>query len=229
MASSDLVCDWPEAVIFDLDGTLIDSAPDVARAANQALAHYDITLDKTQARQFLGEGAEQFIKRALGYHGHKADTQTLQELTRLFSSHYRQSPCADSTVFPGVYPMLERLKRQGRRLALCTNKPRPVAELILRTMGLNRYLDAVIGAGDYALKPDPEPLIACMDRLSANPHSTLYIGDMAVDRMAGHAAGVQVILVEFGYAHEAVARLGAEGSLTDWSRLAGVIDRLRPG
>lgn len=217
---------WPHAVIFDLDGTLIDSAPDIADAVNAALAGRDIVIDSEMARRFLGDGARRFVARVLDAHGHEYDDAELDRLTGVFSERYQAHPCRNSTVFPGAVKALERLRQRNTRLAVCTNKPQPIAERVLVALGLAHYIDAVIGAGAHALKPDPAPLHACLRALDCAASQALYIGDMAVDRQAGHAAGLPVLLADFGYATSPTVELGADGVLADWVDLPAAIAAL---
>lgn len=220
---------WPRAIIFDLDGTLIDSAPDIATAVNRALAEFDIAIDAENARRYLGDGARKLIARVLEAHGQPIEATQLTELTDRFGDCYRERPCVDSRLYPGTEAALARLKADGTLLAICTNKPKPIADQVVAHMGLDRYIDAVVGAGQYTLKPDPAPLQACLRQLVCQAGEALYIGDMAVDRQAGHAAGLSVLLADFGYSATPAAQLGADGVLSDWSDLeaaiTGLIDR----
>ncbi|WP_423824106.1 HAD hydrolase-like protein [Salinisphaera sp. SPP-AMP-43] len=220
---------WPRAIIFDLDGTLIDSAPDIAAAVNRALAEFEFEITAEDARRYLGNGARKLIARVAEAHGHTLDDQRLTELTERFGVCYREQPCVDSQLYPGTEAALARLKADGMLLAICTNKPKPIADQVVAHMGLDRYIDAVVGAGQYALKPDPAPLQACLRQLVCQSGEALYIGDMAVDRQAGHAAGLAVLIADFGYSATPAAELGADGVLTDWSKLeptiAGLLDR----
>lgn len=218
--------DWPEAVIFDLDGTLIDSAPDIAEAVNQILADQDIAIDSQMARRCLGHGAQTFIQCVLNAHNIEYDQDKVLELTQAFNAQYEAHPCQKSQVFDGAFDTLGQLRRQGKKLGLCTNKPQTIAQQILQALGLSEYMDNITGAGTYALKPDPEPLLACMQQLGGQPETSLYIGDMAVDCQAGQAAGMTVALVEFGYSETDVAHLGADATFGHWEELHATIQAL---
>lgn len=220
---------WPAAAIFDLDGTLVDSAPDIASAANQALATQDITINARQARQFLGHGARTFMARLMQHQQRACSAHEIDRLTTQFSAAYQRQPCVHSTCFPGATQALAQLQQRQIKTAVCTNKPRAIATQVLDKLELSPWLDVVVGAGQYALKPDPAPLQACMQQLAVTADATVYIGDMAVDRQAGHAAGARVILVEFGYAETAVHTLGADATLHAWPALSCAIAQVRTG
>lgn len=218
---------WPRAVIFDLDGTLIDSAPDIAAAVNATLADHRIQIDAATARRHLGDGARKLIERVLAAHDTHVDADELDRLTAVFTDRYQATPCRDSVVFEGTFEVLEALQADGVRLAVCTNKPQAIADRVIAHLGLDRYIDVVVGAGVHALKPDPAPLHACLAALDCGADSALYVGDMAVDRQAGHAAGLPVLLAEFGYAGDPVSELGADGVIAHWRGLGDAIAALR--
>lgn len=214
-------------MIFDLDGTLIDSAPDIAAAVNAALADRAVAIDAAAARRFLGDGARRLIARVLDAHDQPYSSAELDTATEAFSVAYQAHPCQDSTLFPGAMDALGQLREQGVRLAICTNKPQPIAERVVAHLGLDRTIEVIVGAGTHPLKPDPAPLHACLSALDCAPGDALYIGDMAVDRQAGHAAGLPVLLAEFGYAATPAGELGADGVLTAWPALTTAVDELR--
>ncbi|MGN8157398.1 HAD-IA family hydrolase [Salinisphaera sp. RV14] len=214
-------------MIFDLDGTLIDSAADIAAAVNAALRDHGIVIDAAATRRFVGDGARKLIERVLDAHAVAATGTEIDALTAAFTARYQDRPCQDSVVFDGAGQALARLRADGRRLAVCTNKPQRIAEHVIAHLGLDEYIDVVIGAGVHPLKPDPAPLRACLAALACDADAALYVGDMAVDRKAGHAAGLPVLLAAFGYAAAPVAELGADGVLTHWHDMPGAIAALR--
>lgn len=218
---------WPAAIVFDLDGTLIDSAPDIARAAELALADHDIRIDADLARQWLGDGAHKLIERALTSVNAAPDAQTIETLTGRFSAIYQAAPCRHTVVYPGAQALLARLRTDNIRTAICTNKPHAVAVDIVNTLGLDRHIDTLIGGGEYPLKPSPAGILACLDRLGTPTDNTLYVGDMGVDRQAGHAAGLPVMLARFGYAGQDVERMGADGLFSAWSTFDAALAELR--
>jgi len=120
---SDLVSEtspWPQAIVFDLDGTLIDSAPDIARAAEQSLAAYSLPIDADRVRAWIGDGSRKLIERALASIGIEADDTSLDALTQRFSEHYAQTPCRHTQLFAGAVDALAHLQERSIRLAICS-------------------------------------------------------------------------------------------------------------
>lgn len=218
---------WPRAIVFDLDGTLIDSAPDIAQAAQQALTDQGIAVDAGLARQWLGDGARKLIERALASVDADRDDDTIDALTTRFSALYQATPCRHTRLFPGAITALEQLRADGVRLAICTNKPQAIASHVVNALGLDEAIDTLVGGGNQPLKPSPAGILTCLDRLDAAPEQALYVGDMAVDRQAGHAAGLPVLLARFGYAGSAVEHMGADGLFSSWSAFNAALAELR--
>lgn len=220
---------WPRAAVFDLDGTLIDSAPDVAAAANVALAPVGIRAGTDEVRGWLGEGARALIEKALRDHGLDADEERLSSLTEDFVVAYQTNPVIDTAVFPGALEAVAGLAARGIGMAVCTNKPESVARRVLDVTGLGRHIEVLVGGGAHALKPDPAGLHACLEVLGVAPHEAAYIGDQAVDIATGRAAGVPVVAAVFGYARTSPHALGADAVLHDWSGLDAALANIARG
>lgn len=218
---------WPRAIVFDLDGTLIDSAPDIASAAEQALADYGLSIDAERARSWLGDGARQLIVRALASAGAQADAARIDRLTARFSSIYERNPCEHTTLYPGAMTTLGQLRDAGIGLAICTNKPHEIANRVIRSLALDDYVDTWLGGGKVPLKPAPDGILRCLDTLQSAVEQGLYVGDMAVDRQAGHAAGLPVLLATFGYAGDRVVAAGADGFFAGWDTFDEAVEQLR--
>ncbi|RJS95242.1 phosphoglycolate phosphatase [Salinisphaera sp. Q1T1-3] len=217
---------WPAAIIFDLDGTLIDSAPDIAAAVSRALSADDITVEPDEVRDYIGDGAARLLERVLAARDRSLDAATLEARLHDFHAAYADAPCTHTVCYDGALEMLDAARQQGCRLAICTNKPQAIAERVLAGLALESRIDVLIGAGTYQLKPDPEPLLACLAALGSDREAAIYVGDMAVDREAARAACLPVVLTRFGYAGNDVAELGPDAVLDTWQEWPAVCKTL---
>ena len=209
-------------IVFDLDGTLIDSAPDIQSAASAVLDTYDkagLTLDET--RRFLGEGAPVFVRRMMAARGLE---DTNGRYTRCYDAFLARYECAvDKAVFyPGVSGVLAELKLAEHKLGLCTNKPERPARAVLRHMGMGSVFDAVIAGGMVASrKPEPEMLLATINALGGGP--TLYVGDSEVDAETAQRAGVPFALYTEGYRKSPISDIHHDWAFDDFEALRGIV------
>jgi len=192
-----------KAVAFDLDGTLVDSAPDIQRALNaslrrEGLPHFDLN----RVRGWIGDGPDALIARALEAQGGSgADAALRARLRRWFDAATLAAPLAGGAVFPGIVDLVAGLSRVLPMVAV-TNKPTPLARAVLDAAGLLPYLQGVHGADEPALrKPAPAMLLAACERLGVAPHELLMVGDAEPDMRSAHAAGCRAVLVSWGYGH----------------------------
>jgi phosphoglycolate phosphatase len=178
--------------VFDLDGTLVDSAEDIAASVNHALAAVGLPLRTlAEVRGFVGEGARKLLERAVG------DRQDLVEpALRAWEAHYAEHALDRTRPYPGI---VEELARAGRTLAVLTNKPGPAARQIVEGLGLAPRFAEVVGGGEAPRKPDPTGLLAMMARLGATAEETVVVGDSAVDVATGRNARVAVVAVTWGF------------------------------
>ena len=188
------------AYLFDLDGTLVDSAPDIARALNRLLVELDLAaVPETLARGWIGDGSRVLITRALAHQGREPG-KDLDRLFDRFIEHYEASTGGPETLYPGALRTLAALAERGVPLACVTNKPAHLTDLVLAKTGTADYFGAVLGAGTIPQrKPEPEPLLHVCERLGVAPGRALMIGDSAVDLEAARRAGCPFCLVSFGY------------------------------
>jgi phosphoglycolate phosphatase len=209
------------AVVFDLDGTLVDSAPDIACALNEALGQLGyppLALDVIV--RMVGGGAKLLAERGLVASGAEVNPSTVDALYDAFHASYQRNPAHLSTLYPGAHACLVQLKAQGIGLGVCTNKPEPLTGPILAALGIAPLFRSVVAASPaLALKPDPGMLRKCLQDLSVAPTETVMIGDSAADVGVARAAGVPVILVSHGYTSIPAAQLGADAVINGFSEL----------
>ncbi|MBF4989537.1 phosphoglycolate phosphatase [Methylophilus sp. QUAN] len=188
-------------VMFDLDGTLLDTAPQIAEAANRMLvALGKPMLPQAQITTYIGEGVQNLIKRCLvgSMHGEPSE-QEFARAQPLYHGFYEANATA-SQVFAGVLPALQQLKKQGYRLACVTNKPEKFTLPLLQHAGLADFFEIVV-SGDTLpkKKPDPLPLLHICQKLGTLPAEAVLVGDSETDIQAAHAAGCFVVTVPYGY------------------------------
>jgi phosphoglycolate phosphatase len=194
------------AVAFDLDGTLVDSAPDIQRALNAALKKEGLQrFDLEQVRGWIGDGPDVLIGRALAQQGMEDAADDLrQRLRRWFDTATLAAPLAGGAVIAGIAELLGGL-RGLLPLVAVTNKPTPLARAVLDAAGLLPCLDGVHGADTSSLrKPAPDMLLAACERLGVGPQQMLMVGDSVLDLQCAHAAGCPAVLVSWGYGHQAL-------------------------
>src|SRR6185295_16721421 len=190
------------AVALDLDGTLVDTLPDLHEAAVRMLS--DIgkpAVPQATVRAYVGDGVDRLVKRLLNAAlDAEPDAALFERATENFRSHYANVLTHASRPFPGAVPALEKLRSRGFKLACVTNKPARFTEPLLEGLGLNDYLDLVISGDSLPRKkPDPLPLQHVAQRFSIAPARLLMIGDSPVDTGAARAAGCPVFCVPYGY------------------------------
>ncbi|MER9344736.1 phosphoglycolate phosphatase [Mesorhizobium sp. M0323] len=202
----------PKAILFDLDGTLVDSAPDMAAAVNELLAGHDLPpLRLDQVKAMIGGGIRKLVERAFAASGTPLLGSALDEANRVMAPIYRRHLTGRTRLMPGVREVLTHLHLSGIAMAVVTNKPQLAAREILLHFRLTEYLGAIVG-GDAvtSLKPAPDALLLALDLLQVEPRDTLMVGDSSADVAAARAAGMAVILLRGGYSQIPVEELGAD-------------------
>ena len=200
-----------KALVFDLDGTLVDTIPDLTVALNRALADLGLgAVDSDLVAQSLHGGLEGSVDAALdrlAADGTRDAAPALRgELLRRYDYHYALNVSESSRAFGCVEEVLARLRRQGAALAVCTNKSQVLSGRLLSDLGLIRYFDAVIGAAPRRpRKPAPQPLWEALQRLGAEPAGAVLVGDSWVDVHCARAAGVDCLIHGAGYGRITVA------------------------
>ncbi len=185
-------------VVFDLDGTLVDSASDIAEAVNRMLADWSLPpVDEAVIRGWIGDGVKALVQAALD---HARSTLTLEQVLPGFMVHYEACLLLDPRVYPGVREALEILRAQGIPTAICTNKPARFVRPLLEHLSLDGYFDCVVGGDSLPQrKPGPEPLLHVVQHYRLQPAQCLMVGDSATDLQTAQAAKVPAALVTYGY------------------------------
>jgi phosphoglycolate phosphatase len=216
------------AVVFDLDGTLVDTAPDLHAHLNEMLSELGRPgIELTAIRPLIGDGARALIKRGLEISGGIPAGADLDALFLEFLTRYTARPLRFGGLYDGVRDVLDELRAAGVRLGVCTNKAQAPTERLLAELGLARYFDAVIG-GDVlkVRKPDGGHLRAVLERLDVAPPQAAMVGDSETDLLTARAAGVPCVLVSFGYTRIAARELGAEAVIDHMAELGAALARL---
>jgi phosphoglycolate phosphatase len=215
------------ALVFDLDGTLVDSLPDLQAALNQTLREIGKPpLTPDAVRRMIGDGTAMLIARGLAASGAPPDRDGRQ--LRRFLALYEAAPVARTRPYPDVPAVLAALAAAGHALAICTNKPQSATLAVLRGLGLERHFAAIVG-GDLlpVRKPDPGHLLGALERLGMSAADAVMIGDNENDVAAAKGAGVPVIVMRYGYARIDVAELGADLVLDRFADLPAGLAALR--
>jgi phosphoglycolate phosphatase len=220
------------ALIFDLDGTLVDTASDLLGALNAVLVEEGRrTVNMTDLRHLVGHGASAMLAEAFIRTGDPVSPECLPLLVKAFIAHYLEHIADESRPFSGVPETLNLLKRGGARLGVLTNKPQELTVPLLEALDLAPFFAAIQGAGRYSYtKPDPRVLHHVIDELGGPGLGAVMIGDSITDVATARAAQIPVILLAYGYSPEPAEALGAEMVLDDFRQLpVAVLDVLLPG
>ncbi len=204
MTAPEAVPAVPELVLFDLDGTLVDTVRDLAAAANGMLAALGRPpAGEARVRTFVGNGVERLVHRCLtGALDGEADAVLFESALALFMTHYARHNGRHSTVYDGVEAGLAAAEAAGARLGCVTNKPRRFTEPLLERLSLLQRFQVVVSGDTTARrKPDPEPLLYALTVLGVARERTLLVGDSDNDVRAARAAGIPVVCVRYGYNH----------------------------
>lgn len=218
------------SVVFDLDGTLLDSAPDLQDCANHALASVsEPPMKLEEVRGYIGDGISELVRRLIEARGLNPDSHS--DLSSLFLERYAANPHARSRPHEGTDCALQRLSDLGVPLGICTNKPEGITRSILDHLGWSRHFAAVVG-GDTTQwrKPDPRPLLRASDSLRAE--RCVFVGDSEADCHTAQAARIPIMLFEGGYRKTPLRELRFDASFPNYgafrNRLAELLER-EPG
>lgn len=215
-------------IVFDLDGTLVDTAPDLVRVLNQTMDLEGLPHAKLEtARLMVGHGARVMIERASALHGVTFSASRLDQLVDEFVGIYRTEIARDSKPFPETLDALDALSALGAKLAVCTNKRTELSVQLLEALGLADRFSVIVGADAVTQKkPNPEHYRATVERAGGTVRRSVMVGDTAADVGAARGAGAPVVAVRFGYSDIGAERLGADVLIDRFSELAPVCRRL---
>lgn len=214
-----------ESIVWDLDGTLVDSAPDLASALNTVLDMRGFANHSLETiRTMIGNGVPKLIERGFNAIGMRLDANQLEQLIPIFVSVYSDCAVEQTRPYPQIVETLEQLQAMNIPMGVCTNKPEALSRQILEGLGLSKYFSSVVGGDTTSTrKPDPQPLLQCLGDLRTEPQAGMMIGDSIVDVDAARAAGVAVAVVPWGYRTQAIETLGADFILEDLAELQNFV------
>jgi phosphoglycolate phosphatase len=218
----------PDTVVFDLDGTLVDTGPDLTAALNHVLAGFGrATVPEDAVKDMVGHGARKLLERGLAATGEMTPA-LIDAGFPIFIDFYRANVCVHSRPYPGVERALDALASAGVRLAVCTNKPQGLSEMLLAALGWTGRFGAVVGADAVPdKKPHPDHLLTTIARAGGAAATTIYVGDSITDVDTAKAAQVPVIAVSFGFPDRPAASLGADAVIDHYDELLPTLVRLR--
>jgi phosphoglycolate phosphatase len=221
--------DPSRTVVFDLDGTLVDTAPDLVNALNFVLSREGLpAVPLKSARNMIGAGARKLIERGLELDGRPAGLGDITRLTNAFIDYYAAHIALESRPFEGLEDALDQLASRGYRLAVCTNKLEWLSKLLLDELGLSSRFSAICGADTFGVsKPDPAILQQTVARAGGDLASAVMVGDAGTDIGVARRAGVPVIGVSFGYTEVPIANLKPDRTIGHMRELPGAVESLR--
>ena len=212
--------------IFDLDGTLVDTAPDFKNSINYMLNELnesEVSLE--EIRNWVGYGARELIRRTVVDKNIPHDEQRIEEMLKIFLLHYTHNIDDDSVLFNNVKNVLEFLKNNGIKLAVCTNKMERLSNILLEKLNVLHMFDYLVGGDSLSKsKPDPFPLLNICEKLNTKISDSIMIGDSVTDLNAGKGAGMPVVLVSYGYTDNKDIYNEADLVINDFSQLKELVN-----
>ncbi|MGO9486963.1 MAG: HAD-IA family hydrolase [Rhodomicrobium sp.] len=217
-------------IVFDLDGTIADTAADLIDAANAALAAEGLGQAHADAiKKGVGYGAKAMLQSAVASLGHRADAEQLRRLSDRLVAHYEENIAVKTRLFPGFAEAAGALRLAGARLALCTNKRERLTLRLLLALEIGSLFDAVAGGDTFPFhKPDPRHILELVRLAGGEPSAAIMVGDSEADAGAARAAGIPFIAAGFGYAAAPAGELGADAVMNHFEELPALIGALLP-
>jgi phosphoglycolate phosphatase len=217
-------------IVFDLDGTLVDTAPDLIATLNVIFARQGLRpVPYAQARNMIGGGARRMIERGLAEENVELSRGDVDRLLEDFIADYASRIAELSRPFPGLEDALDRLAAAGCNFAICTNKLEWLSVRLIGELGLTARFAAICGQDTFKVqKPDPEIVWRTLARAGGDPARAVMVGDSATDIDAARGAGIPVVAVDFGYTEIPVAELAPDRVISHFAELPGAVRELVP-
>ena len=217
-------------LLFDLDGTLADTNPDLHAAMNHILGQHGLTpLPQDRVRHLIGGGAAMILQRGFAEHGITLSKADMAAATEEFVLWYDQNIDHGTRIFDNLMPILDRARARNIKMGVVTNKREGLAAKLLFRLNLQAYFDVLVGGDSLATrKPEPEMVLTAMTRLGGTAQNTVLLGDSEADTGAARAAGVKCVCVSFGYRRIPLEELGADAIIDDYAELPDTLDRIMP-
>jgi phosphoglycolate phosphatase len=212
-------------IVFDLDGTLVETAPDLVDTLNVILAGEKLPpVPYGEARKYIGRGARKMVERAFEADGRAVEGAHLDRLVAQFLAHYSDHIADRSHPFPHLIEALDQLAAQGSRFAVCTNKLEWLSVKLLDKLGLTPRFAAIVGQDTFGvMKPDPVPLLGAIERAGGRPDNAIMVGDSETDIATARAANIPVVAVDFGYTELSLAELSPDRLISSFAALPDAV------
>jgi len=228
-ASADaLIATRFDIVLYDLDGTLIDSAKDMQLAVSRVLADHGLPpVSEDDVRVFMGQGSKVTMAKAFAKYDKMLDDKVLSAVTREFVRYYAADPVGHTVAFDGVARVVARFDRLGLKQGVCTNKFEAPARTILEHLKLMPPITGLAGADTFPVrKPDPRHILMLLERMGGDPARAVMVGDSIHDVEAAHGAGLPAVLVSWGYTDRPASELGADAVIQRFDALPQAMSRI---
>ena len=226
--ADNLIASRFDTVIYDLDGTLIDSAKDMQVAVSNVLADHRLPpVSEDDVRIFMGQGSKVTMAKAFAKYGQALDEATLSAVTREFVRYYEADPVSHTSAFAGVSEVVARFEKLGLKQGVCTNKFERPSRMILEHLKLMPPIADLAGADTFPVrKPDPRHILMLVERMGSTPDRAVMVGDSIHDVHAAHGAGLPAVLVSWGYTETPASELGADAVIDRFDALPQALERL---
>ena len=226
--ADNLIASRFDTVIYDLDGTLIDSAKDMQVAVSNVLADHRLPpVTEDDVRIFMGQGSKVTMAKAFAKYGKSLDEASLSAVTREFVRYYEADPVSHTSAFAGVNEVVARFGKLGLKQGVCTNKFERPSRMILEHLRLMPPITDLAGADTFPVrKPDPRHILMLVERMGSTPDRAVMVGDSIHDLHAAHAAGLPAVLVSWGYTETPAHELGAEAVIERFDGLPAALEQL---